>query len=186
MFKKWWVLLIQGIIMLILGIYILNNPVEMLAGISLWIGILILFTGILGIFGWIFAGKEHRDTGALIWSLLSVVFGLIILGNLLAAMKAVTVIFGIWILATGFSLLSSGWKVKKENSMGWFLVIVGILSLIAGIMMITNIGSGAAGVATILGFQVILSGIALIILSFAKKMIVSKVEKKIDDLKSRL
>ncbi|MBK8380326.1 MAG: DUF308 domain-containing protein [Ignavibacteria bacterium] len=80
MFKKWWVLLIQGIIMLILGIYILNNPVEMLAGISLWIGILILFTGILGIFGWIFAGKEHRDTGALIWSLLSVVFGLIILG----------------------------------------------------------------------------------------------------------
>ena len=172
--------------MLILGIYILNNPVEMLAGISLWIGILILFTGILGIFGWIFAGKEHRDTGALIWSLLSVVFGLIILGNLLAAMKAVTVIFGIWILATGFSLLSSGWKVKKENSMGWFLVIVGILSLIAGIMMIVNIGSGAAGVATILGFQVILSGIALIILSFAKKMIVSNVEKKINDLKSRI
>ncbi|MBK8380325.1 MAG: DUF308 domain-containing protein [Ignavibacteria bacterium] len=75
---------------------------------------------------------------------------------------------------------------KEENSMGWFLVIVGILSLIAGIMMITNIGSGAAGVATIIGFQVILSGIAIIILSFAKKMIVSKVEKKIDDLKSRL
>lgn len=186
MFKKWWVLLIQGIIMLILGIYILNNPVEMLAGISLWIGILILVTGIFGIFGWIFAGKEHRDSGALIWSLLSVVFGLIILGNLLAAMKAVTVIFGIWILATGFSLLSSGWKVKKENSMGWFLVIVGILSLIAGIMMIANIGSGAVGVATILGFQVILSGIALIILSFAKKMIVSKVEKKIDSLKSQI
>ncbi|MBK8382608.1 MAG: DUF308 domain-containing protein [Ignavibacteria bacterium] len=177
MFKKWWVLLIQGIIMLILGIYILNNPVEMLAGISLWIGILILFTGILGIFGWIFAGKEHRDTGALIWSLLSVVFGLIILGNLLAAMKAVTVIFGIWILVTGFSLLSSGWKVKKENSMGWFLVIVGILSLIAGIMMITNMGSGAAGVRLyrISGYPV---RIALIILSFAKKMIVSKVEKK--------
>lgn len=183
MFKKWWVVLIQGILMFILGIFIFKNPVEVLAGISLWFGIIILLTGITGIFGWIFGGKENRESSSLIWSILSVLFALFVLFNLLATMKVITVIFGIWVLLTGFSLLSSGWSIKKESGIGWILVIVGILSVIAGIMMMMNIGSGAEGVATILGLQVILTGIALILLSFAKKMIGSKIEDKIKSLK---
>lgn len=169
--------------MFILGIFIFKNPVEVLAGISLWFGIIILLTGITGIFGWIFGGKENRESSSLIWSILSVLFALFVLFNLLATMKVITVIFGIWVLLTGFSLLSSGWSIKKESGIGWILVIVGILSVIAGIMMMMNIGSGAEGVATILGLQVILTGIALILLSFAKKMIGSKIEDKIKSLK---
>lgn len=183
MFKKWWVILIQGILMFILGIFIFKNPAEVLAGISLWFGIIILLTGITGVFGWIFGGKENRESSSLIWSLITVLFALFVLFNLLATMKVITVIFGIWVLLTGFSLLSSGWSIKKESGIGWILVIVGILSVIAGIMMMMNIGSGAEGVATILGLQVILTGIALILLSFAKKMIGNKIEDKIKSLK---
>ncbi|MBK8551616.1 MAG: DUF308 domain-containing protein [Ignavibacteria bacterium] len=186
MFKKWWVILIQGILMFILGIFIFNNPVEVLSGISLWFGLIILLTGILGIFGWIFAGKGQRETGSLIWSIISAVFGLIILMNLLAAMKAVTIIFGIWVILTGFNLLTSGWSIKNNNFFGWVLVFIGILSLIAGLMMILNIGSGAAGVATILGLQVILTGVALILLAFIKKAIAGKVEDKIKEIKSKM
>lgn len=183
MFEKWWVILIQGILMFILGIFIFNNPVEVLAGISLWFGIIILLTGITGVFGWIFGGKDGRDSGSLVWSILSVLFGLFVLFNLLAAMKAITIIFGIWVLLTGFSLLSSGWSVKKDSVIGWILVIVGLFSIIIGFMMIFNIGTGAEGVATILGIQVILAGIGLILLSFAKKMVAGKIEDKIDSLK---
>lgn len=183
MLKKWWVILIQGILMFVLGIFIFKNPAEVLTGISLWFGILIILTGVIGIFGWIFGGKEGRESGSLIWSILSVLFGLFVLMNLLATMKAITIIFGIWVIVTGFSLLTSGWSIKKESFIGWILVIVGILSLAAGLAMIFNIGSGAEGVATILGIQVILSGIALILLSFAKKAVVGKVEDKIKSLK---
>lgn len=183
MLRKWWVILLQGILLFILGIFIFNNPVEVLAGISLWFGILISVTGILGVFGWLFSGKEERDTGNLLWGLLSLIFGIIILSNLLAAMKAVTVIFGIWVLLTGFSLTSSGWSVRKENAIGWFLLIVGILSVIAGLMMIFYLGSGAAGVATILGIQILLTGIALILLAFVKKAIAGKLKDKISELK---
>lgn len=160
--------------MFILGILIFKNPAEVLAGISLWFGILIILTGLIGIFGWIFTGKETRDTGSLIWSILSVLFGLFIMTNLLITAKAITIILGIWVLATGFSLLAAGWSIKKNSFVGWILVIVGILSLIGGMMMIFNLGSGAEGVAAILGIQVILAGIALILLSFVKKMIAGK------------
>lgn len=186
MLKKWWVILIQGILMFILGLFIFSNPVEVLAGISLWFGIIILVTGIIGVFGWLFAGSGERDTGSLIWSLLSALFGILILSNLLAAMKAVTIIFGLWVLFTGLSLTTNGWSLKKESSMGWFLLIVGILGIIAGLMMIMNMGSGAAGIATILGITIILTGIAMILLSFAKKAIAGKVKDKIGELKSKI
>ena len=38
--RKWWVGLIQGIILIILSIYIFNNPLNALKGISIWIGII--------------------------------------------------------------------------------------------------------------------------------------------------
>lgn len=171
MFKKWWVILIQGILMFILGIFIFNNPEEVLAGISLWFGILITLTGFTGIIGWIFGGKVHRESSSLIWSFISFLFGLFVLMNLFAAMKAITIIFGIWVLITGFSLFKSGWSLKNDTVIGWIMVITGILSLIAGLMMLFSFGTGAAGVAVILGIQVMLSGIALILFSFEKKLL---------------
>lgn len=179
MFKKWWVILIQGILMFILGIFIFRNPAEVLTGISLWFGILLLLTGITGVFGWIFGGKEHRESGSLLWSIVSAVFGLFVLMNVLVTMKAITVIFGIWVIVTGFSLIHSGWSMKKESFIGWILLIAGLLSVAAGFMMIFNIGSGAEGVAVILGIQVIIAGIAMILLSFAKKAITGAVKEKI-------
>ncbi|HRI84300.1 MAG TPA: DUF308 domain-containing protein [Ignavibacteria bacterium] len=184
MLKKWWVILLQGILLFILGMLIFNNPVEVLTGISLWFGIILLVTGVIGLFGWLFSGSEDRDSWILIWSFVTAVFGVLILTNLLAAMKVITVIFGIWVLMTGFNLTTSGWSLKKENSLGWFLLIIGVLSVAAGLMMIFNISSGIAGVAVILGIQVILSGIALILLSFVKKSLAGKIEDQIKKLKS--
>jgi uncharacterized membrane protein HdeD (DUF308 family) len=47
--RKWWVAMIQGITLIILSIYVFNNPLNALKGISVWIGVLIFFTGIVGI-----------------------------------------------------------------------------------------------------------------------------------------
>ncbi|MBK9331604.1 MAG: DUF308 domain-containing protein [Ignavibacteria bacterium] len=184
MLKKWWIILIQGILLFILGVLIFRNPVEVLTGISLWFGIILLVTGAIGLFGWLFSGSEDRDLWILIWSILTAVFGILLLSNILAAMKVITVIFGIWILITGFKLTSSGWSLRKENSLGWFLLIVGVLSIAAGIIMIFNISSGAAGIAVILGIQVILSGIALILLAFVKRSLTGKIEDQIKKMRS--
>lgn len=184
MLRKWWVILIQGILMVLLGFYCFSNPADVLAGISLWFGLITLITGITGLFGWIFAGSGERDGGSLLWSILTAIFGILILMHLLAAMKAITIIFGLWILFSGFTLISSGWNLRKEHFFGWLIIILGILAVIAGFMMITNIGSGAEGVSTILGLSVFFSGIGLIILSVSKKMLIGKLKDKVESLKS--
>ncbi len=180
LFRKWWVVLLQGVLLIILSIYIFQNPVDVLAGISLWCGLLVLGAGLLGILAWLAADKTEREGMSLFWSILTAAFGLLMILKLLATMKILTVIFGLWMLLTGLLLAQSGWSLKNRNSFGWAMIFAGILSAVAAVMMVFNIGTGAVGISTLLGLQVLLTGIALVLLSFAKKMVASRVRDKLN------
>lgn len=186
LFRKWWVVLLQGILLIILSIYIFQNPVEVLAGISFWFGLLVLAAGVLGVIGWLAADEPEREGMSLFWSILTAALGLLMLLHLLATMKTLTVIFGLWMLITGLLLVQSGWSLKRENSFGWIMVIAGVLSAVAAVMMIFNIGTGAVGISTLFALQVLLTGIALVLLAFAKKVVGGRVKDKIETLKTRL
>src|SRR2546422_1166971 len=108
---------------------------------------------------------------SLFWSILTAAFGVLMLLHLLVTMKTLTVIFGLWMLVTGLLLTQSGWSLKRENSFGWAMVIAGVLSAVAAVMMVFNIGTGAVGISTLFGLQVLLTGVALVLLSFAKKVV---------------
>src|SRR5882724_4324392 len=89
------------------------------------------------------------------------------------------------LLANAQAVTQSGWSLKGKNSFGWAMVIAGVLSAVAAVMMIFNVWSGAVGISTLLGLQVLLTGIALVPLSFAKKVVAGRVKDKIESLKSR-
>lgn len=184
LFRKWWVVLLQGILLIILSIYIFQNPVEVLTGISFWFGLVVLATGLLGIIGWLAADKPEREGMSLFWSILTAAFGLLMLLHLFATMKILTVIFGLWMLITGLLLVQSGWSLRSRNSFGWIMVVAGVLSAVAAVMMIFNLGTGAVGISTLLGLQILLTGIALVLLSFAKKVVGGRIRDKIESLKS--
>ena len=181
MLRKWWVNLLQGIFLVILGIYIFQNPAEALTGISLVFGILILVTGLAGIFAWLL-DKERRENGFLLWSILTALFGLLIVMHLVVAVKFITIMYGIWVLLIGFNLVNSGWRIRKETIVGWIMFLVGLFSIFAGIKMVFNLSSGIAGSATIIGLQALLAGICLMLFAFAKKMVVGRVRSKLQSL----
>jgi uncharacterized membrane protein HdeD (DUF308 family) len=184
LFKKWWVVLLQGILLIILSVYIFQNPVAVLTGISFWFGLVVLATGLLGIIGWLAVEKSEREGMSLFWSVITAAFGLLMLLHLLVTMKTLTVIFGLWMLLTGLLLAQSGWSLKRENSFGWAMVIAGVLSAVAAVMMIFNVGTGAVGISTLFGLQVLLTGIVLVLLAFAKKVVAGRVKDKIESLGS--
>ena len=121
---------------------------------------------------------------SLFWSILTAAFGLLMLLHLLVTMKTLTVIFGLWMLITGLLLVQSGWSLRGRNSFGWIMVIAGVLSAVAAVMMVFNIGTGAVGISTLLGLQVLLTGIALVLLSFTKKVVAGRIKDKIESLRS--
>lgn len=132
--RKWWVGLIQGIVLIILSIYIFNNPLDAMKGISIWIGLLILFTGLVGIFSWFSADK--RENTSLLWSVLTIAFGLVMLLNLFAASKIVTILFGLWMVFLGLHFIESGLVFMKHKPFRWVTVFTGVLCIVAAGVLI--------------------------------------------------
>jgi uncharacterized membrane protein HdeD (DUF308 family) len=166
--RPWWVAMIQGIALIIMSIYVLNNPLNALKGISVWIGVLIFFTGIVGIISWLFADRDAREIGSLVWSLITFVLGILMLMHLFATTRMITILFGLWMVFLGLHFIESGLIFKKHQPFRWTTVIAGLICIFAAVVLIFNLGTGA-GASLFIGVQMLLGGIALIIISFARK-----------------
>ena len=174
--RKWWGVLIQGIVLIVLSIYILNNPLNALKGISVWVGILIFITGMMGIISWFAVDRGGRKYTALLWSILTIGFGIVMFLNLFTATKIITILFGLWMLFLGLHFIEDGLVFKKHQPFRWITVIAGGMCILAALLLIFNIGTGI-GVSLFIGVQILLAGIALVIFSFARKEADDKIGK---------
>lgn len=174
--KKWWVILLQGILLIIIGFIFINNPVAVLAGISFWIGLLTLVTGLIGVISHFMVHKDERESGTLLWSIITLFFGLLMINKLGLTMKVITIFFGLWMLMTGLWLTSTGWQHRGNGFMGWLMLLAGIVSILAGIAVIFNLGTGAIWISTLLGIQALVAGTGLIFLAFAKRHVVTNIK----------
>ena len=176
LFRKWWVVSLQGLLLIILSIYIFQDPVAVLAGIAFWFGALVLAAGLVGIASWLAEDPSEREGMSLLWSIVTAAFGLLMLVKVFVTMKTITVILGLWMLLTGLHLARSGWSLRRHSASGWVAFGAGVLCAGAAVMMILDIGVGAFAVSTLFGAQVMLTGIALVLLSLAKKLLAGKVK----------
>src|SRR4030095_3830570 len=131
-FRKWWMILIQGILLIIIAFIFFNNPIGVLAVISMWVGILALAAGALELIANLMVRNEQRDGSSLLWSIVTLLLGILMVAKVGLTMKAITVIFGLWILVTGIVLLFAGIEHRKTGALGWIMLLGGVLSIIAG------------------------------------------------------
>src|SRR5687767_401228 len=174
LFRKWWIILLQGVLLIIISFIFFNNPAEVLAVISFWVGLLTIAIGVMGLAGHYMMDKDERENSALWWSIATLLFGILLLGKLGFTMKLITVLFGIWILMTGIWLTSAGWDHRRNGSPGWLMLIAGILSIIAGVAIMFDVNVGAIWISTLLGVQSLLAGIGLVMLAMIKRKVITK------------
>jgi len=175
--KKWRVILIQGLLVIALSIIIFNNPGTVLMTISLWLGIIVFAAGILGLIAYFLVNKDQRELSSLLWSLATIIIGLLLVTKIVFTMKAITVLFGLIVAAVGLILVVDSSKARSELSKWWTLATLGVIILVMGIASILNLSAGAESISTLIGISVLLSGIGLVVLSFWKK----NLEKLIKD-----
>jgi uncharacterized membrane protein HdeD (DUF308 family) len=116
--RKWWVLLIQGIILIVLSIIIFNNPDALLTALAFWLGLIVIVTGLIGMISWFANTKEKRDTFSIIGSSTVLIIGIIMVTNTGITMKAITLLFGLLVAAVGVILISGSWNERKNGRCG--------------------------------------------------------------------
>jgi uncharacterized membrane protein HdeD (DUF308 family) len=159
----WWVTLIQGIALVIIGVLLLTNPGATSVFLIQVIALYWLISGIIQLvsifvdrtaWGWkLFAGIIG------IWA------GLYILqhpvGGALAFGFALIVIVGIQGIILGIVSL-----IQAFQGAGWGAAILGIISIILGVILLANTVIGVATLPWVLGIFAIVGGIAAIIAAF--------------------
>ncbi len=184
LFRNWWVILIQGILMIALSIIIFNNPDAVLASLALWLGVTVIVTGLVGIIAWLTASKEHREFFSLTGSIAIVIIGILMISKLLVTIKAITLLFGALVAVVGLVLMQGSWAARAQWSLWWVIALAGVVTLIIGIKSVVDIYDGAQNISNLIGIAVLLSGIGLVCLGFLKKKIVTAISNKINKMRS--
>ena len=172
------IILLQGVLLIIISFIFFNNPTEVFAVISFWVGLLTLIAGVIGLASYFMVDRSERDSTVLLWSVATLIFGILLIGKLGLTMKLITVLFGIWILMTGIWLTTAGWQYRNNGSPAWLMLIAGVLSVIAGVSTIFDVKVGAVWISSLLGVQTLLAGLGFVMLAFLKRKVVSKLKSE--------
>lgn len=162
-FFPWWLLLIQGIIALILGIYLIMYPLQTLMVIIVFLGAYWFVSGFFTLFS---AATDATDRGMkILLGILGIILGLLILAYPYYSTFIVPFVFvimvGVIALIYGFYALYGAFTGK-----GWGVGILGILSLLFGILILASPVASTIAVPFVFGILGIVFGFAAIAGSF--------------------
>ena len=162
-FLPWWVVLLEGIIALILGIFFLTSPYMTLLVLVTFLGAYWFVSGIFTLFS---AAADAADRGMkILLGILGIILGLLILAYPYYSTFIVPFVFvimiGVIALIYGFYALYGAFTGK-----GWGVGILGLLSLLFGIIILASPVASTIAVPFVFGFLGIVFGFAAIAGSF--------------------
>lgn len=169
--KYWWLVLIRGIILIVLSFFIFGHPVSALVGLAIYIGISLMVTGVLLITTALSNRKSDDQWG---WTLASgvidVIFAFILLSNPAITATVFPFVVGFWMIFYGVSLFTGSFSAKKAGDNNWWISLLGgILTVIFGYIIMTDILTGAIAITFWIGAGFLLFGFINLSIAFRMK-----------------
>jgi len=168
----WGLFLIQGIVMILLGLFAIAAPVMATLAVEAFAGWLFLISGLFGIAGLFTA----RNVPGFLWTLLGAALG-ILAGALLiwrpvAGVLTLTLLLIAFFVAEGITQIFSALAYRRVvHSWGWVLVS-GIADLIlAAIIIMGWPGTAAWTLGLLVGIKLLMSGLALVMTAVASRSV---------------
>lgn len=169
--KTWWIMLIQGICALIIGILLFTNTAATLITLAIFLGAYWLITGIFDIIG---AFTRRNGDRHWFWSLLAgiigIVAGFLLISQPLTGAVVLPVVLAILI---GIAAIVSGifniiWAIRARNEIrgeGW-IILWGVISIILGLWILSTPVISGAALVWVAAIAAVIGGIVMIIFSF--------------------
>lgn len=160
----WWLVLIQGIAAMIIGVLLLTNPLQTSAIIVWSVGLYWVFAGILSLV------RIFTDRGHTFWKLFSGIIGIIAGWFLMTNVgDGAVVIFGITViivLAIQGIIMGIIGLIEAFQGGGWGPGILGAISIVIGILLLGSPLGYAAVLPWVVGIFAIVGGIFAVIMAF--------------------
>jgi uncharacterized membrane protein HdeD (DUF308 family)/predicted flap endonuclease-1-like 5' DNA nuclease len=161
--SHWWLVLIQGIAAVILGVLLLTRPAVTIVTLVWFLGLYWLVTGIVTLVSLLW---DRSQWGLKLFTgVLGIVAGLFIVQNPLISSLVVPAASAIWLGILGIAI-GIAQLIQALRGGGWGIAVLGVLSIIVGFLLITNPVIAGLSLAFALGFILIIGGILAIFAAF--------------------
>jgi uncharacterized membrane protein HdeD (DUF308 family) len=160
----WRAFLIEGIVLLILGIFAILIPNVATLAVEVFVGWVLLLSGVVGLI----STFRMRGAPGFGWSLLSAVVaiaaGIVLLAWPLSGVLSLTLILTAFLTVEGVASIMLALSHRRGFSARWALLLVsGVIDLILAAMIFLNLPSTAAwAIGLLVGINMVFGGSTLI------------------------
>jgi uncharacterized membrane protein HdeD (DUF308 family) len=160
-------LLVRGIVYLLFGVLALVLP-------NLTVRLLVVLFGVFAIVGGIaslamgLTGRGELNAWRLLVAegVIGLVLGILVLAFPSFTEALLVILIGVWAIFSGVFEIGDAIRLRREIEGEWALGLMGLLSLILGVLFVVMPGAGLIALVWVLGTYAILLAVLLFYLSF--------------------
>ncbi len=163
----WAFFLAEGIILILLGLAAIVEPLVATFALSIFIGWLLIISGIVGLF----STFKMRPAPGFVWSLISAILAIVVGGLLIwhpiAGVFSLTLALIVFFIIEGIAsiLFAVEYRTNLPARWGW-MVVSGIVDLIlAAIILLGLPGTALWALGLLLGINMVFGGATLIVMA---------------------
>ena len=171
-FSLWWVVGLQGVAALALGLFLLFNPEGTTAFFWVTVGLYLFVYGISTLFNTLFRQKLHRSRWQWLGGLLSTIGGLVAISNPMMGFYLTAVVLSYVVgIAAIFSGLTHFVRIQQMDQQGarrtdWSSLIAGAFKIGVGILIMVRPLGASVFLLQFLGAWAVLGGLVLLFMAY--------------------
>jgi uncharacterized membrane protein HdeD (DUF308 family) len=137
--KVWWLPVVRGTLLVVLGLLLMIEPLERLATLRLVLGAFLVADGLLvAVQGFV----HRRQVGSAWWLAqagVNVVFGVVVALWPDLTPTALYYVLAVWVLVLGITTIVGAAALARNRDLGWaWMLAFGIVSVLFGILLVTR------------------------------------------------
>jgi uncharacterized membrane protein HdeD (DUF308 family) len=171
MHEHWVLFLVEGIILLVLGLLALLIPPLATLGVTILFGWLFLISGVMGLIATFWARQAPGFWWSLISAVLGIAAGLVLLASPVSGALSLTLILIVFFVIEGVASVMYALEHRQQLSGRWgWMLASGIIDLILAAMVFAGLpGSAAWAIGLLVGINMIFGGSALVAMALAAR-----------------
>lgn len=158
--RSWWSYLIKGLVAAVFGIIAVFSPGALINTVVVILGIILLIIGIVAAAG---ALMHRSESKAWVWlmvpAIVAIVAGIICVAAPTATTVLLAYLIGIWAVVNGVIEIYNALKLRKDVAGEWVPFLVGLVSILFGIVLFVIPRTSAELLVRVIGIFVLALGI---------------------------
>ncbi len=158
--SKWWVVALRGILAILFGVVALVFPGVTLLSLALVIGAWAFIDGVFAIVS-AFGHLTREAVWYVLEGLLGIAVGVATLFYPNLTAQALVYLVGFWAILTGIFEVIAGFELPLSRD--WLLALAGAASILFGVLVFFNPGSGALAIVWLIAVYALVFGVTLLV-----------------------